>query len=232
MAILGIETTGPYCSVGLLDEEGQVYVEVGSRRFQHLATVTSMIEKILRQKNITFAQVDTLAVSVGPGSFTGIRIGVTTARALSQLTEIKLLPVPTLEAFALQEREKGFLLCPILDARRGQVYGGAYDGTKEVVPGGPYLLEEFVEKIRAKAPHQPPLFVGDGVPVSLKRLEQSLGKKNFSQKETFQSARGVLAYAQDYKGDFLKDPNELFPNYMRMAEAERQRLAKEREKGK
>ncbi len=231
MAILGIETTGPYCSVGLLDEEGQVHVEVGTQRFQHLATVTPMIEKILGQKNITFAQVDTLAVSVGPGSFTGIRIGVTTARALSQLTGIKLLPVPTLPAFALQERKKGFLLCPILDARRGQVYGGAYDGTKEMVPGGPYLLDDFMEKIKAAAPHQTPLFVGDGVPVSLERLEQGLGKENFSQKETFQSARGVLTYAQNYKGDFLKNPNELLPNYMRMAEAERQRLAKEKEKG-
>ncbi len=231
MAILGLETTGPYCSVALLDDRGEVDCQVGTDRFQHLATITTMVEKLLEKNHVTWEQIETLAVSVGPGSFTGIRIGVSTARAISQLTGISLLPVPTLEAFALQENRDDFLICPILDARRGQVYGGAYHKGKEIVEGGPYLLEELVAEIRPYLKgNQKPFFVGDGVPVSLKKLEDLLGKEGFAYGEGYQSARGVLTYAQTRgkEGPFLMTPHELQPRYMRMAEAERQRLAREK----
>ena len=104
MFILAIETTGPYGSTALLDEKGNVLgCEVSRETMSHLKDLIPMVDTMLKKCGVSKDQIDLLAPSVGPGSFTGIRIGVSTARALCQALGIKAVPVPTLEAFCFKE---------------------------------------------------------------------------------------------------------------------------------
>ncbi len=210
MYLLGIETTGAFASVSLLDTEGgTIDVIHGNDRFSHLQNLTPQIETVLKRGALTVRDLDGIAVSRGPGSFTGIRIGVSTTRALSQILKIPCMAVSSLEALALRaftagasdapkacQREHGedgpafagadrqdVLICPILDARRKQVYGAGYriraagrsedapaaeaggiaagiPVLEEVVPAGSYLIGEFLDLIEE---HPVVLFLGDGI---------------------------------------------------------------------
>ena len=262
MSLLAIETTGPYCSVALVDDAGDLEELNGHEKLNHLSQLTPMIEALLDRAGLDVADLSAIAVSTGPGSFTGIRIGVTTARALSQAAGVPVIPVPTLPAFGLgesPESEEGgdgslpgagpLVVCPILDARRSQVYGGAYAAYAEVVPAGPYKLEDYLQQLTGLALKDPEtgevtpldefLFVGDGVE---KYAEQIMAwaeetGNGIEGQAVYQSAGNVVEYALDLLAaveegelsaeEVLLPYDKVEPNYMRMAEAERNRLAKE-----
>ena len=147
MRILGIETTGPFCSAAILDGD-DIEERLSEEKLNHLTALTPMIEELLACGGFRLTDMDAIAVSAGPGSFTGIRIGVSTGRGLNQVSGVPLISVPTLFAFGCSEYEgnKMGTVCPLLNARRGQVYAGAYNDFCEIVPGGPYMLDEFLEK--------------------------------------------------------------------------------------
>ena len=147
MRILGIETTGPFCSAAILDGD-DIEERLSEEKLNHLTALTPMIEELLSCGGFRLTDMDAIAVSAGPGSFTGIRIGVSTGRGLNQVSGVPLISVPTLFAFGCSEYEgnKMGTVCPLLNARRGQVYAGAYNDFCEIVPGGPYMLDEFLEK--------------------------------------------------------------------------------------
>ena len=135
MYILAIETTGAFASVALAEcgesrggAECRILAHVeGHDRYSHLQNLTPQIGQVLSDAGISVDDLSAIAVANGPGSFTGIRIGVSTARALSQVKGIPCVPVSSLEALAMRAGAKaGRLICPILDARRSQVYGGGY----------------------------------------------------------------------------------------------------------
>ena len=194
MYILAIETTGPYGSTALLDEEGKVLgFEVSNGTMSHLKDLIPMIDTMLKKCGVAKDQIDLIAPSVGPGSFTGIRIGVSTARALCQALGIKAVPVPTLEAFcfketaeaavlgvreaaviAVREKVKRTAVCAIINARRGQVYG-MIDG---FMKPGPYMLTDVIEVYKSKM--EPDgwrlLFFGDGIDAYEKNIKEALGE--------------------------------------------------------
>ena len=192
MFILAIETTGPYGSVALLDEKGNVLgYQVSRGTMSHLKDLIPMVDTVLKKCGVSKNEIDLLAPSVGPGSFTGIRIGVSTARALCQALGIKAVPVPALEAFCFKEtalRETAqnscgqaaeaacgkTAVCAIINARRGQVYG-MIDGFMEP---GPYMLTDVIEVYKSKM--EPDgwklLFFGDGVDAYEKDIIGALGE--------------------------------------------------------
>lgn len=203
MFILAIETTGPFGSTALLDEKGNVLgCEVSRETMSHLKDLIPMVDTMLKKCGVSKDQIDLLAPSVGPGSFTGIRIGVSTARALCQALGIKAVPVPTLEAFCFKEsadmqtdsvaaRKSGdheaggngsdghaaggrTAVCAIINARRGQVYG-MIDGFMEP---GPYMLTDVLDVYKSKL--EPDggklLFYGDGIDAYEKDIIEALGQ--------------------------------------------------------
>ena len=228
MYILAIETTGAFASVALAkaDQPGsevQILCRVnGHDRFSHLQNLTPQIKQVLDEAGIAISDLDLIAVSKGPGSFTGIRIGVSTARALCQALNIPCVGVPSLDALAMRaEAEEGTLVCPILDARRSQVYGGGYffrDGFPvEEVKAGPYTLAEFLEAVK----DYDVLFLGDGVDKYGEDIKEArAGKTGFAQ--IYQEAPEVawLGYRMQELGETVTF-DKLQPEYMRMAEAER-----------
>lgn len=241
--ILAIETTGPLASVALMDEEGNIQERSSKDKMSHLQHLVPMIGELLESCQLKIGDVTHIAASRGPGSFTGIRIGVATARALAQGLNLPTIGVPTLESFAYHQSEKVGLFCPILDARRDQVYGGVYDWEGEVlhcaVAEGAYGIEEFLEKIDDFDPNfqLPRRFFGDGISVYQNRIEQWYNSRpqvkasakasvHFAEEENrFQKARSVAQLAARLLASGQTQSfEELHPVYLRKAEAERRLL--------
>ncbi|QIB70407.1 tRNA (adenosine(37)-N6)-threonylcarbamoyltransferase complex dimerization subunit type 1 TsaB [Aminipila butyrica] len=237
MNILAIETTGASASVAVIDEQGQIFEVRSSETLNHLQVLMPMVGEILEKSKLQINNLTAIAASQGPGSFTGIRIGVSTARALAQALELPCIGVPTLETFLYNgERQKG-IYCPIFNARRGQVYGGAYrwreDGTPvEVVKGSACLLAQLLENLQEVLGAQSAeiTFFGDGVEAYAAQIEQwqnSSLNSNIRVKFAepgirYQNASSVAKLALElYKKGEVCSPQALTPNYMRKAEAER-----------
>ena len=164
MYLLAIETTGAFASVALLEDDCVLEHIQGHDRFSHLQNLMPQVKEVLENHKLSINDVSAIAVSKGPGSFTGIRIGVSSTRALCQVLGVPGVPVSSLEALAMRvadlpgekRRSTGDTLddrtwiCPILDARRSQVYGGGYvlqNGYPiEAFKGGAYTVEDFLEK--------------------------------------------------------------------------------------
>ena len=244
MRLLGIETTGPFCSAAIMDGDN-IQERISGEKLNHLKSLTPMIDELMAEGGFSISNMDAIAVSAGPGSFTGIRIGVSTARALNQVSGVPLISVPTLFAFGCSEYEgnKEGTVCPLLNARRGQVYAGAYNDFCEVVPGGPYMLDEFLDMVfdlqdsgitgrreKTQETEDKLLLIGDGVDAYADRIEEICSGRKYEAKSVYQMAGGVCEMA----ADMLADPGtfgdrsnlsygDLKPEYMRITEAE-QRL--------
>lgn len=155
MNILAIETTGAEASVAVINEKGEVFMEASDQKLNHLQNLMPMTDILLSKRGMSIDDVDYIAVSEGPGSFTGIRIGVSSARALAQALGLDTIGVPTLKSFLYNAPDYRGIICPIFDARRSQVYGAAYqwnpDGRtcREVVPGAAYDLHQLLEQLEA-----------------------------------------------------------------------------------
>ncbi len=234
MHILAIETTGPLGSAALIDSNNRILgCEVSNDTMNHMKDLIPMIKRLLAGCGIKGEELTAVACSVGPGSFTGIRIGVSTARALAQAWGIKTIPCSSLESFSMREGLGGdSLVCTVFNARRGQIYGYM----EGIMEAGAWLLEDIFKKIDA-APVEYRLkkyiFYGDGIDAYEDRLRDGLDRLglsyDFAPRELrYQNAREVarLALKKAELGMF-SDYSELLPEYMREAEAEQKLKAGE-----
>lgn len=238
MYILAIETTGKEGSAALLacEENGQNAEIISEKKItgqmNHLKELIPSVDAVLKKAGVFKNEIDCIAPSVGPGSFTGIRIGVSTARALSQALGLeKAVRVPTLRAFLYKEeaqkaKTEGTVCCAIINARRGQVYG-VIDG---FLTDGPYMLNDVLEiiKTRVFAESKSVLFFGDGIDAYEKEINEALsglGTYDFAEETArYQDAKSAAIFAAANMEENLVGIAELLPDYMRMAEAE-QKLA-------
>nr|WP_315020263.1 tRNA (adenosine(37)-N6)-threonylcarbamoyltransferase complex dimerization subunit type 1 TsaB [uncultured Aminipila sp.] len=237
MNILAIETTGASASVAVINETGQIFEEYSTETLNHLQFLMPMVEKVLEKSKLQINDLTAIAASEGPGSFTGIRIGVSSARALAQALEIDCISVPTLKTFLYNiENYKG-VFCPIFDARRSQVYGGAYKwdadhSILELVEGKAYMLAELLEllKVVLEQGQDEVTFLGDGVEPYKAQIEEwqnsslnsNIQVKFVDAESRYQKSSSVAKLALElFNEGKLCRYNELKPNYMRKAEAER-----------
>jgi len=221
MYILALETTGAHASVAIINEDGKIMEKASDSVLNHLQHLMPMTRELLDEAGLEIGDMTAIAASQGPGSFTGIRIGVSSARALAQVTGIKTVAVPTLKAFAYNMPDFDGLICPVFDARRSQVFAGAYkwNGGKieEVVKGAAYALDEFMEKIEETG--LPRMFFGDGIKAYADRIPED---ETAPEEIRFQMASSAARLAKDmYEEGLAVHYEELKPDYMRKAEAER-----------
>ncbi|MDO4553427.1 MAG: tRNA (adenosine(37)-N6)-threonylcarbamoyltransferase complex dimerization subunit type 1 TsaB [Bacillota bacterium] len=231
MEILAIETTGPFSSVALLRPDGKVEEAVSDRLLSHLQDLVPKIEGLLSDCKLSIGDITHIAVSEGPGSFTGIRIGMATAKALAQVLTLPLIPVPTLKAFAWNLPGEDGLVCPVLDARRSQVYAGAYrrrgEQVEQLLADGAYSIEEFCRLVKAAGGEkEKALWFGDGLAVYGQAILESApedGLWTFApQAARFQKASSAVRLAHSLLAEGRTvSVEELRPVYLRKAEAER-----------
>lgn len=163
MMILVIDTSGPVCGAAVMDEE-KVYSEfTAQNKNTHSASLMPMIESTLNAAGKTMQDLDAIAAVTGPGSFTGVRIGVATAKGLAHGAGLPCVPVDALEALSVSAGDFDGIVCPIQDARAGQVYGAAFRKGERLAGNAPMKLEEYLDAVEPLGERF--LFIGDGMPV-------------------------------------------------------------------
>jgi tRNA threonylcarbamoyladenosine biosynthesis protein TsaB len=253
MRILAIETTGPFASVAVIDENGNVSELCSDQRMNHLKGLSAMIAEALSARRMSVGDVDCVAVSEGPGSFTGIRIGVSTARALAQVMGVETIGVPTLAAFAYNMPSYEGVVCPVFDARREQLYCGAFrllgeGGYRTLLEGAArtaaelYFALEGVLQSAREGQAREIRFFGDGIDVfgdmtkKLRALRPGGFEVSIAPLEwRFQRASSIALLARFMLQNSLSQRAGntgakasyagLLPVYMRQAEAERKLTA-------
>ena len=231
MNILAIDTSGPVCGVAVLTDRGIACEQTAQNRLTHSVNLMPMVDGALRASGLTLAEMDRLAVTVGPGSFTGVRIGVSTVKGLAHGCGKPVAPVNALEAMALGAGNFDGIICPIQDARAGQVYGAAFRGGERLMPDTPLKLEDYTARITALGSHF--LFVGDGMPVHREKLAALLGEQAvFAPPHlAFLRPSAVAVLAARMGESDLKDYLSLMPLYLRAPSAERNKKLMEAARG-
>lgn len=179
MRILGIETSTMTGSVALMDEERLIAEYTLNLRETHTSRLMPAIDRILKDASLTLKDLDGIAVSLGPGSFTGLRIGIATAKGLAQGLNIPIVGIPTLDGLAFNLFHYKDLICPILDARKGEVYCALYRNRKRLTKHMACEPDELLKKIalRVKGQGSRAIFLGDGIEVYGDLIKKKLGKK-------------------------------------------------------
>ena len=205
MKLLAIDTSGPVCGVAVLDG-GKVLCEyTAQNRNTHSANLMPMAEAALASAGISAGDLDAVAAVTGPGSFTGVRIGVATVKGLAHGAGIPCIAVDALEALNLSAGTFDGVVCPIQDARAGQVYGAAFRNGERLMKDEPLKLEEYLGKVLPLGDRF--LFTGDGVPVHREKIQEMLGSRAFFAPAHLNylrpSAAGLLALESGERTDYL-----------------------------
>ena len=232
MLIFAFETSAKAGSVALMDDEkllGESYQNTG---LTHSQTLLSMGEDLLKSCGKTVSDVTAVAVAAGPGSFTGVRIGVAAAKGFAWGSGIPCYGVSTLEAMALGYGAWDGYVCPVMDARRSQVYNALFRAEKGVLhricEDRAISLEDLGNEL--KALDEPVYLVGDGSMLCCHTLSEQLPQLICPQEHRMhQRAAGVALAAKRMAQQGLPgDAAALEPNYLRLSQAERERLEKQK----
>lgn len=231
MRILAFETSAKAASVALL-EDGRLTAEsYQNSGLTHSRTLMKMAEDLLRNCGFPPSGIDAAAAAAGPGSFTGVRIGVAAAKGFAWGREIPCRGVSTLESMAWTAAPCKELIVPAMDARRSQVYCAAFyrteDGVRRALEDAALSIEELGGRLRDIPGEK--ILVGDGAELCYNTLRDALpGLKLSAEHLRFQRASGVALGAWDAlrRGE-PADPALLVPTYLRMSQAERERKKRE-----
>jgi len=180
MLILTIETSTPTERVAVV-RDGAVLAEFTETVGRgHTEKLLSAVESVLSRSSVRLRELDMIAVSIGPGRFSGLRVGLATAKGLATASGLPVAPVESLEALAESARPYAGLVCPMLDARRGEVYAALFrvgDGRERMLPDIAIAPAAMIERVEAVAGGEPVLFLGSGVAECADELSASLGDR-------------------------------------------------------
>ena len=230
MRILAFESSAKADSVALMQDGVLLAESFQNNGKTHSATLMPMAQQVLMDCSLTAAELDAVAVARGPGSFTGVRIGVAAAKGLAWGAEKPVCGVSTLEAMATQLSMQAGIICPVMDARRGQVYNALFqsDGkTLTRLTSDRAISLEELKKDLEKA-EKTIFLVGDGTKLCYKTLSEALPHLTLPPAHLeMQRASGVAMAAERLaQQGGLQAPGELVPSYLRLSQAERERLEK------
>ncbi len=234
MRILAMDSSGLVASVAVVEtgpiEEVTVAEYTVNYKKTHSQTLLPMLHEVAKMIELDLDSIDAIAVAAGPGSFTGLRIGSATAKGLGLALSKPLIHVPTLHGLAYNLCGTDKIVCPIMDARRGQVYTGIYEfeGNDLVVLHDQMAvsIEELGEKLCAYG--REVIFLGDGVPVFCEVLAERImadSRIAFAPAHmNRQRAAAVGALAiRYYRAGKTETAAQHQPDYLRMSQAERER---------
>ena len=235
MKILALESSASACSAALCEDEALIAQSFQNNGLTHSRTLMPMVEQMLATCSVPLSQVDLIAVAAGPGSFTGLRIGISTAKGLAWPGDKPCAACSTLESMAWQLAHTGMEICPVMDARRSQVYNARFRGAGQtpgrLCPDRAIALEELAAELKKSG--NPQILVGDGAVLCYTTLmELGLDVRLPPPHLLHQSAWGVARCALELsRSGALTDAAGLSASYHRLSQAERERLAKEQHKG-
>ena len=231
MRVLGIESSSLVASVAIVTDGILTAEYTVNLKKTHSQTLLPMIDEVIRMLEIELDTIDAIAVSGGPGSFTGLRIGSATAKGLGLAMKKPLIHVPTVDAMAYNLYGTDALICPIMDARRNQVYTGIYRFEREfetVMDQDAMDMGELIGKLNGMGERV--IFLGDGVPVYEKQIAEKmtvpydLAPAHVNrQRAASVAALGAVYFAEGKTETAMEHK----PDYLRKSQAEREREERE-----
>lgn len=234
MKILGIDSSGLVASVAIVEDDRLVAEYNLQYKITHSQTLLPMLEEIRNRIHLDMQTIDAIAVAAGPGSFTGLRIGAATVKGLGLALGKPIIPVPTLEGMAYNCYGTDLLVCPIMDARRNQVYTGLYIFEKEdrirmksVMEQTAVGFDELAAKLNVLG--REVLFLGDGVPVFAEAMKELLRIPYYFAPAHMnrQRAASVATLGKEkFEQGIFEDAADHAPEYLRLSQAERERQEK------
>lgn len=228
MKILGIESSSLVASAAIVTDDILTAEYTVNFKKTHSQTLLPMIDEIVTMTETDLNEIDAIAVSGGPGSFTGLRIGSATAKGLGLALKKPLIHVPTVDALAWNLWGAADLVCPIMDAKRNQVYTGIYrmkNGLEVLKEQCPMDMRALMEELNKMG--EPVIFLGDGVPVyepvirEMAEIPVSYAPAHMNrQRAAAVASLGAIYYRQGR----TETAAEHGPDYLRKSQAERERL--------
>ena len=243
MKIIAIDSSGLVASVAIVEDEEVIAEYNVQYKKTHSQTLLPMLDELKRMVDLDLQSVDAIAIASGPGSFTGLRIGSATAKGLGLALEIPIIEIPTLDGLACNLYGTDKVVCPIMDARRNQVYTGLYsyieDGQSDeqeqrfhytlvpILSQCAVPIEEIAEKCNEQ--QKEIIFLGDGVPVfaeqlkNLMKVPYSFAPAHMNRQRAASFA--FLAFEKLRKAEVVPAADHA-PEYLRLSQAEREKAAK------
>lgn len=247
MRVLAIDSSGLTATVAIVEDDQTIAEYTTNYKKTHSQTLLPMIDEMVRMVDADLKEIDAIAVAGGPGSFTGLRIGSATAKGLGLALDKPLIHVPTVDAMAYSLYGCEDIICPIMDARRKQVYTGLYsfshkkmeendDGSLYDEPVFQVLRMQMAVPVEELIRHlnvyrRRVVFLGDGVPVYKEMLAEGL-KVPYSFAPSFMNRQRAAAVGalgiRYYEAGRYEAPAEFKPEYLRKSQAERERAEREK----
>lgn len=232
MKILALESSGLVASVALTSDGKMIGEYTTNLKKTHSQTLLPMLDELVKTLEIDLNEIDAIAVCAGPGSFTGLRIGSATAKGLGLALKKPLIPVPTVDGLAYNLYGTERVICPLMDARRQQVYTGLYTFDKEefkiISAQQATSIESIIEKVNTL--ERSVIFLGDGVPVykdviaAQVKVDYSFAPSHLA----YQRAGAVAALAEIYyQQGRVESASAHRPDYLRLSQAERELMEKD-----
>ena len=220
MKILSVETSGKVCAVAVTEDNNLIKEELIEDENTHSVKLMPLIDKLLKETNISIKDIDLFACDIGPGSFTGIRIGVSTIKAFLDVTNQKAVGVSALEILTENVKKDG-IVCSLIDAKNENVYCGIFEKRQndckqieELKFDNINNIIKFVKNINKRI-----IFVGDGSTAYKNKIESELENAEVLQENTLSAKYiGNIAFR---KKEQAVDTNNLKPMYLRKSNAER-----------
>ncbi len=236
MKILALDSSGLVASVAVAEDDTLLAEYTVNYKKTHSQTLLPMLDEIARMIELDLNTIDAIAVAGGPGSFTGLRIGAATAKGLGLALGKPLIKVPTVDGLAYNFYGSNRIICPMMDARRNQVYTGIYtfmNGDFQIIePQMAAAVAEIAGKLNALG--REVIFLGDGVPVYREMLKELVTVPyQFAPAHlNRQRASAIAALAMEYaRAGKFETAEEHRPEYLRMSQAERERAARRQAAG-
>lgn len=231
MRILGIESSSLVASVAIVEDGVTMAEYTANFKKTHSQTLLPMIDAMMSLLDVELSTIDAIAVSGGPGSFTGLRIGSATAKGLGLALNKPLIHIPTLDGTAYNLFGASGLICPIMDARRNQVYTGIYRFEKDfqvIMEQDAMDMNDLIDKLNTMGERV--IFLGDGVPVHEKLIAEKMNVPYEiapahvnRQRAASVAALGAVYFAEGK----IETAEEHGPDYLRKSQAEREREERE-----
>ncbi len=218
MKILAIDTSSKICSVALLENDNLIDKNELEDGKTHSENLMPLLDELLKRNKTDIKQINLISCSVGPGSFTGIRIGVATVKPIAEVLNIKIASVTSLETLARNVEENGTIVS-LIDARNNQVYCGIFD--RDYNKKEEYLADDINNVIEHIEKYSNVICVGDGAELHKKLLNEKIENVKFveNNKELAENV-GKIAYKK-YLENNLCSADTLVPIYLRKSQAER-----------
>jgi tRNA threonylcarbamoyladenosine biosynthesis protein TsaB len=223
MKILSIDTSSKICSTAILEDDkiiDEINLDNGRT---HSENLMPMVSEILSKNDIKLSDIDVISCSTGPGSFTGIRIGISSVKSMAEVNQIPVVGVTSLEILARIDTSDKIKVA-LIDARNNQVYCGIFDNQYQKKEE--YIADDIMQVIEVFKKYNDIICIGDGAILHKDLIMQNIPNSTFSDANEQSAALGGKIAYKKYLNNDIKNADTIMPTYLRKSQAERMKLKK------